>query len=189
MNKNDEVWAEMKRASINKGLGGQTMMPATRIVQSRKVEGKRNRCEHGGSLKKECLEVLKNGNGLVVCKEVDQGVVEDRINAKRVVDEVLSGDVEDGVGVVEVMENGDVMSSTMLVGSTNVKLPKKRLNDDVVEEMQVREQLINVKGVVEENVFVDLAKEKEKATIAGICSPMLDTVMKRWLGLKRAIQE
>ena len=97
----------------------------------------------------------------MVCKEVDQGVVEDRINAKRVVDEVLSGDVEDGVGVVEVMENGDVMSSTMLVGSTNVKLPKKRLNDDVVEEMQVREQLINVKGVVEENVFVDLAKEKE----------------------------
>ena len=106
---------------------------------------------------------------MVVCKEVDQGVVEDRINAKRVVDEVLSGDVEDGVGVVEVMENGDVMSSTMLVGSTNVKLPKKRLNDDVVEEMQVREQLINVKGVVEENVFVDLAKEK--ATISGICSP------------------
>ena len=113
-------------------------------------------------------------------------LVNDRINANRVEDDVLGVDVEDLVGVVEVMENGDVMPSTKLICSTNVKLPKKRLNDDVVEEMQVREQLINVKGVVEENVFVDLAKEQEKTTIEEVCSPMLETVMKRWLGFERS---
>jgi hypothetical protein len=234
-NMGDEVWAEVKRATKNKGFGGQTKTPAARIVQSRKRDGKRDRCEWGGWLKKECgIRVSEDDpddkknveddetkgdkllndheSGVVGIRQAEVGVIKVSVigyisqrhllsenptlaNTVRLVettDDSLETDVEAGLdddnvsvvnvsGLVEDEEDavgiiGNMLPSPLLV--QNSTLGNTRVGAGLVDDNVSN---VDICEVVED---VEDVKDDEKKKAVEVCSPMINTFMKRWLGLE-----
>ena len=155
-NMGDEVWAEVKRATKNKGFGGQTKTPAARIVQSRKRDGKRDRCEWGGWLKKECgIRVSEDDpddkknvecnetNGEKLLNDHESGVVGIRQAEVGVIKVSVIGDISQRHLL---SENPTLANTVRLVETTDDSLEtdvEAGLDDDNVS-------VVNVSGLVED---------------------------------------